>query len=68
MRLGVVAVPLSCLGRRKTEVGEFVDLGDLKGNKQYEIPEGVDVSRFDTVVIWCRAFSVGFGAATLVAS
>lgn len=48
--------------------GKFVDLDDLKGNKQYEIPEGVDVSRFDTVVIWCRAFSVGFGAATLVAS
>lgn len=51
--------------------GDFVDLGALKGNKgnqQYAVPDGVDVSRFDTVVIWCRAFSVGFGAATLLAS
>jgi len=51
--------------------GEFVDIGPLKGNKgnqQYELSEDIDVSRFDTVVIWCRAFSVGFAAATLMPS
>ena len=51
--------------------GEFVDIGVLKGNKgnqQYELPDDIDVARFDTVVIWCRAFSVGFAAATLAAS
>ena len=50
---------------------DFVDLGDLKGNKgnqQYEIGTNVGLDRFDTVVIWCRAFSVGFGAATLMPS
>lgn len=53
------------------ELGDFKDLGGLKGNKgtqQYEIPDGVDVGRFATVVIWCRAFSVGFTSAKLAAS
>jgi Electron transfer DM13 len=48
--------------------GEFVDLGGLKGNvgdQQYEIPRGVDLERLTKVVVWCRAFSVGFGAAAL---
>ncbi len=50
------------------ELGDFEDLGGLKGNKgsqQYEIPKGVDVARFSNVVIWCRAFSVGFTSAPL---
>ena len=50
---------------------EFVDLGGLKGNvgdQQYVIPRGTDLGRLTKVVIWCRAFSVGFGAATLRAA
>lgn len=50
------------------ELGQSEDLGALKGNKgsqQYKIPADVDVGRFSTVVIWCRAFSVGFTSATL---
>jgi hypothetical protein len=50
--------------------GDFVDLGDLRGNvgdQNYDIPEGVDLTAYDTVVIWCRRFSVSFGAADLVA-
>ena len=46
----------------------FEDLGELKGNvgdQQYDIPAGVDLGRLSRVVIWCRAFSVGFGAASL---
>ena len=48
--------------------GAFVDLGGLKGNlgsSNYEIPADVDLGDFETAVIWCRRFSVGFGVAPL---
>ena len=47
---------------------DFVNLGDLKGNignQNYDIPEGTDLSKYDTVIIWCKAFSVFFGGAEL---
>ena len=47
---------------------DFVDLGGLKGNvgdQQYEIPRGTALDQLTKVVVWCRAFSVGFGAAPL---
>ncbi len=46
----------------------FLDLGALKGNRgdqNYEIPKGTDLSRFNSAVIWCRRFTVGFGVAGL---
>jgi hypothetical protein len=46
----------------------FVDLGPLrafKGSQRYSIPNGVDVARFDSVVIWCREFSVLISPADL---
>jgi len=48
--------------------GVYVDLGALKGNlgsANYEIPANVDLADFQTAVIWCRRFSVGFGVAPL---
>jgi hypothetical protein len=48
----------------------FVDLGGLKGNQgsqNYEIPEGVALDEIESVTIWCRRFSVGFGVAPLTA-
>jgi hypothetical protein len=48
---------------------DFVDLGVLKGNigdQNYEIPPGVDLSVYDTVVVWCVRFSTPFTAADLV--
>lgn len=50
---------------------DVVDLGLLTGNvgnQNYEIPDDVDLDRYDTVVIWCLRFTVGFGAADLVAA
>ena len=47
---------------------DFVDLGVLKaniGNQNYEIPDGTDLAKYKTVVIWCKAFSVLFGSADL---
>jgi len=46
----------------------YVDLGDLKGNlgeQNYAIPRGVDPDRYRSVVVWCKRFSVPFGAAAL---
>jgi hypothetical protein len=48
--------------------GDFVDLGALRGNigsSNYAIPADVDLSRFESAVVWCRRFSVGFGVAPL---
>jgi hypothetical protein len=46
----------------------FVDLGPLKGNmgdQNYEIPTTVDLASHRAVSVWCRRFSVNFGAAAL---
>jgi hypothetical protein len=46
-------------------IKDAVDLGGLKGNKgnqQYDVPAGAEAG---AVVIWCRAFTVAFGTATL---
>ena len=48
--------------------GDYLDLGALKGNvgsSNYAIPDDLDLSGFETAVIWCRRFSVGFGVAAL---
>lgn len=45
---------------------EFVNLGRLKatqGNVNYEIPEKVDVSEYQYVLTWCKAFGVLFNYA-----
>lgn len=47
---------------------DIVDLGRLKGNignQNYEIPTGTDLSKYSTVLIWCKAFSTLFGSAKL---
>jgi hypothetical protein len=53
------------------DASDSVDLDGLKGNvgnQQYEIGEDVDLAKYSTVVIWCRAFSVEFGSAALQGS
>lgn len=49
-------------------VSDHVDLGELRGNigsQNYEIPVGLDLTIYDTVMIWCERFSSGFGEALL---
>jgi len=51
------------------QASDYVILGQLKaniGNQNYGIPEGTDLSKYDTVLIWCKQFSVLFGSAELV--
>ena len=37
----------------------------LSGNQSYILPEGVSPDEFKSVAIWCRTYSVMFGAAPL---
>lgn len=49
-------------------VGDYLNLGDLQstsGNQTYAVPKGTDVSQFNSVVIYCEAFSVIFSSAPL---
>jgi hypothetical protein len=55
-------------GDAVVERSPYVSLGPLKGNvgdQNYALPPGLDLARYRSVVIWCRRFSVAFGAATL---
>ena len=47
---------------------DAVELGRLKadrGNQNYAVPAGTDVSRFGSVIIWCKQFAVLFATAPL---
>jgi hypothetical protein len=51
-----------------SSASDYVSLGRLKannGNQNYDIPEGTDLTKYDTVLIWCKQFSVLFGSAEL---
>lgn len=48
---------------------KYLDLGALKGNvgnQNYPVPTGVDLSDYQSVIIWCRRFTVAFGAAPVI--
>jgi hypothetical protein len=48
--------------------GKYLELGRLKGNRgtqNYEIPQSADLAALRSVTIWCKRFSVSFGAAEL---
>ena len=51
------------------DASEFVNLGELKassGNQNYEIPDEVDLTQYNNVLIWCKTFGVLFGSAELL--
>ncbi|MGH9981807.1 MAG: DM13 domain-containing protein [Nitrososphaeraceae archaeon] len=51
-----------------TTTKDFVSLGRLKGNmgnQNYPIPEYIDFEKYNTVLIWCQAFSTLFGSSKL---
>jgi len=50
------------------EGNDFIDLGELKatqGNVNYDIPKGVNLDKYDKVLIWCVPFKVLFSYAEL---
>jgi hypothetical protein len=47
----------------------FIDLGTIKGNmgdQNYTLTPEVDLSKYRAVSVWCKRFSVNFGAARLM--
>lgn len=48
---------------------DIVDLGNIKatkGNVNYEIPAGVDTTKYNKVLVWCVQFHALFSAAELI--
>ena len=46
----------------------FIDLGTIKGNmgdQNYILNSDVDLSKYRAVSVWCKRFSVNFGAALM---
>jgi hypothetical protein len=46
----------------------FVDLGVIRGNigdQNYTLPDDLDLAKYRAVSIWCKRFSVNFGATPL---
>src|SRR6516165_5826129 len=53
------------------EKAGFVDLGVIKGNigdQNYPLGSDLDLTKYRAVSIWCKRFSVNFGAAALRAA
>jgi hypothetical protein len=47
---------------------DFVEIAPLRGesgDQQYELPESVDLDRYDSVVIWCVPFTTRIAQARL---
>jgi hypothetical protein len=53
------------------EKAGFFDLGVIKGNigdQNYALGRNLDLAKYRAVSIWCKRFSVNFGAAALHAT
>ena len=52
----------------KTAVNGAINIGELKSTKgaqEYEVPAGVDLSNFNSVLVHCEAYSVLWGGGDL---
>ncbi|MEP7357373.1 MAG: DM13 domain-containing protein [Anaerolineales bacterium] len=53
------------------DIDGALDLGQLKGNigsQNYDLPAGLDLAQYRSVIIWCQPFKVPFIAAPLAAN
>ena len=65
--LVVLLSPAPAEGGDQHNAGAY-EVDGLKGNvgnQNYEIPEDVDLSKYRSVVVWCKPFGVAFAAAPL---
>lgn len=66
--LHVILDPDATPPKTYSNQNRFVNLGKLekfKGAQRYPIPSSIDISRFKSVVIWCRMANATIGYATL---
>jgi hypothetical protein len=66
VRVYLSAAPADSNGDRFDD--RYVELGELKGNignQNYTIPASLNLDRYPSAVVWCKRFSVAFGAAPL---
>jgi len=67
VRIYLVAAPDAKDNDTVTKAG-FIDLGSIKGNigdQNYDLPAGVDLSKYRAVTVWCKRFGVNFATAPL---
>ncbi len=53
------------------EDSDYIDLGIIKGNvgdQNYPLNSNVDLSKYHSVVVWCKRFSFNFGYAPLMSA
>jgi len=51
-----------------TQAKDIIDLGTIKatkGNVNYDIPDNVDLAKYNNVLIWCKSYHVLFSHAQL---
>jgi hypothetical protein len=68
VRVYLIGAPDVGNGQRALATAGYLDLGALKGNvgdQNYNVPAGTDLSRYRSVTVWCRRFSVNFTTAAL---
>lgn len=61
--LFVYLSPSATPGRNIESLGNFLDLGILKGNQgnqNYDLPQGIDFTKYKSVVVWCKQFGALF--------
>ena len=66
----LVAAP-NAMDDATVKKSEFIDLGSMKGNignQNYDVPNNVDLRKYQAVTIWCARFSVNFATAPLTAA
>ena len=63
-----VLLATNLLPTNRHDLGDYLDLGDLKGNvgdQNYQVPAATDLSGYASVVIYCKPFHVVFATAPL---
>lgn len=68
VRVYLIAAPDASNNAAVTAQG-YTEIGKLRGSRgdqNYPLPPGLDLSRFHAVTIWCRRFAVNFATAPLL--